>query len=86
MYFFSKGTGKTLLARAVASQLDCNFLKVSTEWHPNKNILEGNSPLTPGPVVLWCSLGERSNDLQQKNNFIYIEAKVPLSFYLGHTV
>ena len=22
------GTGKTLLARAVASQLDCNFLKV----------------------------------------------------------
>ena len=25
---FTTGTGKTLLARAVASQLDCNFLKV----------------------------------------------------------
>lgn len=28
MHFLVAGTGKTLLARAVASQLDCNFLKV----------------------------------------------------------
>ena len=30
IFSFSSGTGKTLLARAVASQLDCNFLKVTS--------------------------------------------------------
>jgi len=36
----SKGTGKTLLARAVASQLDCNFLKVVSSAIVDKYIGE----------------------------------------------
>jgi len=38
MYFL--GTGKTLLARAVASQLDCNFLKVVSSAIVDKYIGE----------------------------------------------
>ena len=34
------GTGKTLLARAVASQLDCNFLKVVSSAIVDKYIGE----------------------------------------------
>ena len=36
----STGTGKTLLARAVASQLDCNFLKVVSSAIVDKYIGE----------------------------------------------
>ena len=39
-FHWSLGTGKTLLARAVASQLDCNFLKVVSSAIVDKYIGE----------------------------------------------
>ena len=40
LLFLFPGTGKTLLARAVASQLDCNFLKVVSSSIVDKYIGE----------------------------------------------
>ena len=40
LYIILLGTGKTLLARAVASQLDCNFLKVVSSAIVDKYIGE----------------------------------------------
>ena len=61
----SSGTGKTLLARAVASQLDANFLKVIFLSNSNvkaKYIFCTERPHCPSLIYKYVSIQCRSMD------------------------